>query len=137
MYWSDQYAVVRDYVDHQEAHCDDIALNFLVSNASGKQPHLFVMTPQPLRDFADYGRGLTSQTNRGDLRTVCLRWLIDYFGFRPPRVHEMSCAGDRVLVNDPPECYPLERPPEPPQQPQTPPCTFPVDFFGTCVVFLI
>lgn len=89
LYFSDEYTAVRRYVDTQAAHCDDIAVNLLLSNRTQK-PHLLV--DAVIDSLEDSRWGLTSQTNRMGLRTECTRWLLQYFGGRiPPLAQRTSC----------------------------------------------
>lgn len=76
-YWSWKHYELRKYVNHQEAHCDDIALNYIISMATG-EPHVLVsgMDPTSLRSSG----AISSQNNRGKLRTECSAWISQYFG---------------------------------------------------------
>ena len=39
---SQQFDDVRAYVDQQAAHCDDLAMNYVISQAAGGKPHVWL-----------------------------------------------------------------------------------------------
>jgi hypothetical protein len=77
----------RSYVDTQEAHCDDILLNIIVSTISRAAPFRVQLPLDALDDYfaacATSRRletgGLALQTDRTAKRSECLSWFFDQF----------------------------------------------------------
>ncbi|KAK4049301.1 hypothetical protein OIV83_004238 [Microbotryomycetes sp. JL201] len=89
------------YVDKQEAHCDDLLLNSVASNATGLAPLRVVLPPGSLIDYAticgpldrSQTSGLADQDSRWMLRSDCLRELVG--SDRPEsRTHEVAICSD-------------------------------------------
>ena len=86
-YTSHKLGKLRNYVDDQSGHCDDIAFNFVVANAT-RQPG--VMLEDPVVDFPESGQGLYDATSeeakahRNKLRSECLKWISDFFQGNQP-----------------------------------------------------
>ena len=83
----EQYAhldvAVHNYIDTQEGHCDDIALNIMVSTIFNTSPLRVLLPVYSVLDFydscykhnpSDTG-GLALQDRRSEVRTECLRWI--------------------------------------------------------------
>jgi len=73
---SPKHERLRSYVDNQEAHCDDISLNFLIGKLSGKS-HLLVSSAKPV--ILSKVGSLSDQGQRTALRTECSNWIWNYF----------------------------------------------------------
>lgn len=75
------------YVDSQAAHCDDVLLNMITSNASSA-PLRVQLPPETLEDYyaACHGNhrtetgGLALQKDRTKMRSECLIWFLKSFG---------------------------------------------------------
>lgn len=80
--YSQSSASVRDYVDSQAAHCDDILMNLLVHLTSGQAPLRSQLPPMSLLDFGNLEKGIVDSANgkRRQLRTSCLNELMKRLG---------------------------------------------------------
>ena len=83
-HYRDQLAPhVKEYVDTQEGHCDDIALNAEISFITKHAPFRVILPPESVIDYFDncYAAhrqltgGLALQKNRGRLRDECVHWI--------------------------------------------------------------
>eukprot|EP00035_Acanthoeca_spectabilis_P002253 m.86390 g.86390 ORF g.86390 m.86390 type:complete len:861 (+) comp11455_c0_seq2:217-2799(+) len=87
---------LRSYVNSQEAHCDDVAFNFLVANETGLPG---VVLDEDVTELVGSSSGLfngsstASKTARLDFRTECVAWIADYFGGRGPPPFRLEPAG--------------------------------------------
>lgn len=78
---------VRQYVDKQAAHCDDIVLNLAVAHKTKKAPFRVLLPEDSIvdyystcwKDFKQDTAGLGLQDRRADHRSVCLEWLMQRF----------------------------------------------------------
>ncbi|GAA5985635.1 hypothetical protein JCM10908_007052 [Rhodotorula pacifica] len=81
LYDAPELAPLRQYVDEQEAHCDDLLLNLAASNATGLPPLRVALPRASIGDFATYcspldrtnSAGLADQTDRWKHRSECLQ----------------------------------------------------------------
>ena len=100
-------ARLLQYVDEQEARCDDILLNAAVGASSGKAPLRVLLPAQSVLDhFAncDFGSmagvgGLTMQANRAALRSECTVSIANSFPDKGSGLHHSSdsvatCSAD-------------------------------------------
>lgn len=79
-YGRDRYSRMREYVDEQNGHCDDILLNFIAQNVSNKPPLRVLLQEGALVDFYDkcWRRnrqavgGLGLHPERENLRNECV-----------------------------------------------------------------
>ena len=87
-YASKQHSWFHQYIDDQEAHCDDVFLNIL---AQKKAPPLRVLLPEKtMIDFyskcftvdSQLTGGLALQKDRAAKRSVCVRELMEKFEFK-------------------------------------------------------
>jgi len=73
---------LRKYVDVQGAHCDDVAFNYVVQNATGKPG---VVLNDEVIDLPESNSGLydgsseASKQLRLDQRTECVKWIKEHF----------------------------------------------------------
>ncbi len=81
-YWSWRFEDLRNYVNSQQAHCDDIALNFLIYSMS-RRPHVLVQNNGPVSMKVRKG-AISSQVGRVALRTECAKWIAKFFRNRVP-----------------------------------------------------
>eukprot|EP00040_Diaphanoeca_grandis_P024239 m.133014 g.133014 ORF g.133014 m.133014 type:complete len:864 (-) comp29647_c0_seq1:312-2903(-) len=87
---------LRTYVDEQGAHCDDVAFNYVVQNATGLPG---IVLDDEVIDLPEHDSGLydgsseTSKTVRLTERTECVQWIREYFGgleLKPFRLESMN-----------------------------------------------
>lgn len=88
LYKAPQYSHLRDYVDLQEAHCDDVVLNMIVLKHSGKPPLRVVLPRGTLVDFYTMCwtknhmmvGGLGLQHDRVPKRSECVSYIMRHAG---------------------------------------------------------
>ncbi|KAM0790451.1 hypothetical protein ACM66B_003328 [Microbotryomycetes sp. NB124-2] len=98
------------YVDKQEAHCDDLLLNSVASNATGLPPLRVALPPGSLVDYAttcgpldrSQTSGLADQDSRWTLRSDCLRDLVgpECAQFRASEVAICSDDGTSYAIDE-------------------------------------
>jgi len=85
---------LRDYVDTQAAHCDDVVLNAIVANNTGRPPVWVAMPAGTLVDCDEWGRhkkvegyqGLGAPgRNRTGLRSECVNHILQFIA--PYKAH--------------------------------------------------
>lgn len=86
VYSSPKYTNVRNYVDIQEGHCDDVAFSLIISKYTGKPIHY---VPAQCKDRAM--KGLAHTENRYELRKECSRDLIEMIGWELPQLETTPC----------------------------------------------
>lgn len=81
---------IRQYVDDQEAHCDDIALTMATTNMTGKPPLRVLLPKSSIIDYFDCANGdrnntggLALQHSRSQLRAQCVAELHKSFNNFP------------------------------------------------------
>lgn len=80
-YASEPSRILRDYVDDQSAHCDDIVMNVVAQKASKKPPLRVMLPDETVVDFfsrcwaesKDMTGGLALQGNRAQRRSECIK----------------------------------------------------------------
>eukprot|EP00039_Didymoeca_costata_P011521 m.162315 g.162315 ORF g.162315 m.162315 type:complete len:121 (-) comp15201_c0_seq5:186-548(-) len=100
LYSSSKFQSLREHVDNHEGHCDDIALNFMVTQATGLNG---VVLDDPMISFPESDKGLyngDSSDRRNDLRNECLDWIQNLFeGSEPIPFHVESVSqGDSIFI---------------------------------------
>ena len=86
MYSQIDHAIIN-YVDEQEAHCDDIVMNMVVARHSSKPPLRVLLPSDTIIDYynACYVTdrkgtgGLALQQDRTILRNECLQWITEKY----------------------------------------------------------
>lgn len=96
LYMSPQFNSLREYVDTQEAHCDDIAFSAIVTHTT-KRPLVYVKSSKGKSLVVnDIGiklkMGLGKQYRRVELRTECSTWILKFLNnhIMPP-VQQHTC----------------------------------------------
>lgn len=84
VYFSQEYSALREYVDVQEAHCDDIAFSSVVTKYTGKP---MVRVQARHRDGARQGLG--HQKNRKQKRAQCSSHIIALLGWTMPPIESI------------------------------------------------
>eukprot|EP00735_Rhodelphis_limneticus_P000007 TRINITY_DN1001_c0_g1::TRINITY_DN1001_c0_g1_i1::g.29905::m.29905 TRINITY_DN1001_c0_g1::TRINITY_DN1001_c0_g1_i1::g.29905 ORF type:complete len:360 (-),score=89.04,sp/Q9LY62/GT644_ARATH/36.67/2e-59,Glyco_transf_64/PF09258.5/7.2e-68 TRINITY_DN1001_c0_g1_i1:346-1425(-) len=80
---------IWDYV-HEHINCEDIALNFLVSNATGLPPIWVRPKPQELGGSWVGGTpGISSDQDHIIKRTECLRFFQEVYGYLPLKTNQL------------------------------------------------
>lgn len=78
---------IRDYVDSQVAHCDDITMNVAVAQRM-KKPPFRVMVPSGTvtdyyevcwKNYKNDTAGLGLQQHRATLRSECMDWIMNHY----------------------------------------------------------
>ncbi|GAA6057008.1 hypothetical protein JCM3770_000118 [Rhodotorula araucariae] len=104
-YGAPELAPLRDYVDTQAAHCDDLLLNLVVADLNQRPPLRVALPPASVSDYASVcspldrslSSGLADQTSRSRLRTDCMQ----HFLSSPPfSLDASSPSSSQVAVCD-------------------------------------
>eukprot|EP00761_Pharyngomonas_kirbyi_P008115 gb/GECH01008126.1/.p1 GENE.gb/GECH01008126.1/~~gb/GECH01008126.1/.p1 ORF type:complete len:719 (+),score=79.36 gb/GECH01008126.1/:1-2157(+) len=87
IYFSDIFKPLRQIVDRQAAHCDDIAFNFVAARLSRDVKHGNVQAGFKTSNTKGHTHGIGFQSHRKKLRTECSLAIRDFFnGWVPPHV---------------------------------------------------
>ncbi|GAA6004439.1 uncharacterized protein JCM10292_007068 [Rhodotorula paludigena] len=113
-YGVEELTPLRQYVDSQAAHCDDLLLNLAVADSAQTPPLRVALPPGSVSDYASVcspldrtqSSGLADQGSRWALRTECLHHFLTSAHFTP----EASSPGTRnvAVCDESGESYTLE-----------------------------
>ncbi|GAA6016915.1 hypothetical protein JCM10207_007845 [Rhodosporidiobolus poonsookiae] len=84
-YNREEYAPLRKFVDEDEAHCDDVLVNFAATHATGQPPLRVLLPPASVLDYSSVcgaldragAAGLSDRPDRAALRSACLAHFLD------------------------------------------------------------
>ncbi|GAA5900981.1 hypothetical protein JCM8208_007581 [Rhodotorula glutinis] len=90
-YGAAELSDLRDYVDTQAAHCDDLLLNLVVADRTQLPPLRVALPPASVNDYATVcspldrtlSSGLADQGSRAHLRTACMQHFLSSPHFSP------------------------------------------------------
>ncbi len=96
VYFSEKYRSVRQYVDEQPAHCDDVAFLAIVTKHT-RRALVHVSAQDPNVNLAPGTKerklGLGFQKNRTELRRECVDWILSFLGGHEfPVVMKTTCS---------------------------------------------
>lgn len=88
LYFDATNQALRDYVDKQEAHCDDIAFASVVTKYNRK-PIKYV--PAPCQNTGESGAGLSNVPNRRESRNDCAKHIVAMLNWTMMAVETVQC----------------------------------------------